>query len=324
MKKNKVKGFTLIELIVVMGIFMVVLVAAMSMMEPVSKMVTLADVRESGAAQVNSISSFLQSELGSAEYMMVTNRVYRDGSMHVSESSCQSMVNDYVRRYYEGALKKGATVAAPAYGKGKVHVMTIDNAHGGEITTRVYDVDFALGAHCGAATEVNNAAINKAYYVNTEYQIDLGGNMINTDMSQPTFDPTAFLQSLSATDTTFNITAKMTRGAGTSHPKTYEFTTASTVPLVNIMERPGPVTGKYFVIRETGTGSSYTADIVDLGTTVSLETPSVEPTHTLTRSFGGLSTVSSIWVNLDSTLPTAGPTSAYTFVYSYGNEMLTN
>lgn len=169
-----------------------------------------------------------------------------------------------------------------------------------------------------------NAAINKAYYVNTEYQIDLGGNMINTDMSQPTFDPTAFLQSLSATDTTFNITAKMTRGAGTSHPKTYEFTTASTVPLVNIMERPGPVTGKYFVIRETGTGSSYTADIVDLGTTVSLETPSVEPTHTLTRSFGGLSTVSSIWVNLDSTLPTAGPTSAYTFVYSYGNEMLTN
>ncbi|MBP0973046.1 MAG: prepilin-type N-terminal cleavage/methylation domain-containing protein [Oscillospiraceae bacterium] len=324
MKKLIVKGFTLIELIVVMAIFMVIMVAAMSMMEPVSKMVTLADVRESGAAQVNSISSFLQSELGSSEYMMVTNRVYKDGSNEISDTSCQNLVNQYVTRYYEGVLKKGATVAAPAYGKGKVHVMTIDNANHGMITTRVYDVNFALGAHCGAASEINDAAINKAYYENTEYQIDLGGNMINTDMSQPTFDPTAFLQSLSATDTTFNITAKMTRGAGTSNPKTYEFTTTSTVPLVNIMERPGPVTGKYYVIRETGTGSNYAADIVDLGTTVSLETPALNPAHTLTRTFGGLSTVSSIWVNLDSTLPTAGPTSAYTFVYSYGNEMLTN
>lgn len=311
MKKNKVKGFTLIELIVVMAVFMVVLLAATSMMEPVSKMVTLADVRESGAAQVNSIGSFLQSELGSAEYLMVTN------TAKTTDTECQAMVNDYVKRYYEGALKNGATAAAPAYGQGKVHVMTIDNANDGNISTKVYNVSFALNSSCGSAVEHDDNAINKAYYVNTKYRIELLGNMMTSDTEVPTFDPTT----LSASDTTFRIKAFVTRGAGTSNPKTYEFSTNATVPFVNIMERTGCASGKYFVFLESGTvgTSSYKAEIVDLASAV-LPSVSAHPEYTLTRSKGGLSSKSSIWV-----VPDAGSTgTGYTFVYSYGSEMNTN
>jgi len=325
MKKNKVKGFTLMELIVVMAIFMIVLVAAMSFLQPVQKMVIQADVRESGAAQVNSISNYLQTELGSAEYLMVTNNIIRDGAGHVQDSFCRNMVADYVKRYYEGALKKGATTAAPVYGKGQVHVLTIDNTRGGEITKRVYEVSFAPDAPVGTLVSNNASVINKAYYQDTNYIIELGGSMLAQDIENST-NMTAFLNSITASDTTFNITAAIVKG--TANPKVYEFTTTATIPLVNIMERPGPVTGKYYVIKESGdataTPSTYQAEIVDLGVDTGIVGKASDPTHTLSRNLGSTAVMSSIYCKPESGHAVNGSSSQYTFVYSYGNEMLTN
>lgn len=325
MDKKKLKGFTLIELIVVMAIFMIVLVAAMSLLEPVQKVVTQADTRERGAAQVNSISNYLQSELGSAEYLMVTNIVYRDGANHVQDSACRNMVADYVKRYYEGALKKGATTAAPAYGKGQVHVLTIDNTKGGEITKRVYEVSFAPDAPVGNLVYNNPNVINKAYYQDASYVIELGGSMLGQDIENST-NMNAFLNSITASDTTFDITATITKG--TVNPKTYEFTTTATVPLVNIMERPGPVTGKYYVIKESGDASAtpptYQAQIVDLGKDTGIVGKASDSTHTLSRNLGSTAVMSSIYCKPQSGHAVNGANSQYTFVYSYGNEMLTN
>lgn len=316
MKQKVVKGFTLIELIVVMAIFMVVMVAAMSLMGPVAKKMTLADVRESGSAQVNSISSYLQSELGSAEYLLVTNKI----------GNSDTLVNEYVKRYYEGVLKKGATVEDPAYGKGKVHVLTIDNEHGGQISETVYDVKFDLGDNfIESKSPVNDYAINKAFYENASYRIELGGDFLNAEVDK--FDDADalenFLNSINATDTTFRITATLRRG--NAHPQDYSFTTNATVPLVNIMERPGPVTGRYYVIKETGTNSpvppavaNYKAEIVDLGVDTGITGQDENAEYTKTRHFGGIAVASSIWCKPDGTSPN------YTFVYSYGNEMLTN
>lgn len=314
MKQKVVKGFTLIELIVVMAIFMVVMVAAMSLMEPVTKKVMLADARESGSAQVNSIASYLQSELGSAEYLMVTNAIVRDGAGQVSKQSSELMVADYVERYYEGVLKKGADVDNPVYGKGKVHVLTIDNTRGGEIVKQTYEVSFAPGAAVGNRTEYNPHPINKAFYDNTSYVISLGGTMMNNQIVDST-NMTAFLNSVSASDTTFNIEATITRG--TSNPKTYTFNTTATVPLVNIMERSGPVTGKYFVVKEPPAAPKV---IVDLGVDTGIQSS----TDVTKRTLGSTAQMSSIYCKPDANHPTSGPNSQYAFVYSYGSEMLTN
>ena len=104
MKRNKVKGFTLAELIVVMAIFSLVLAAAWSLMGPVGKMMSLADVRESGSANINAIAKYLQVELSSTEYIMPINYIPADEG--------KAAVNRFVERYYEGVLKSEGDVAS--------------------------------------------------------------------------------------------------------------------------------------------------------------------------------------------------------------------
>lgn len=330
MKSNKLKGFTLIELIVVMAIFMVVMAAAMSLMEPVSKKVMLADVRESGAAQVNSISKYLQGELGSAEYLTVTNDYVLtvDPSGEITDDSdIRNKVNNYVQRYYEGVLKKGSAIPPSgtlSYGTGKVHVIAIDNNQGGKISELIYDVKFDIGNNFITSSKpvFKEYAINKAYYTDTKYVINLGKNGSQLLDGSAT-DVATFVNSLSAADTTFTIEATITRG--TANPKTYTFTTTATASMANIMERHGCVSGKYYVVNQDVDTNTHaiTSSIVDI-TTSNLSSSSTDPSLTLSRKFGSLENVSSINCIPVTGQPTSGSTSKYLLIYSYGNEMKTS
>ncbi len=328
MKQKLIKGFTLIELIVVMAIFMVIMVAAMALMQPVSKMMTLSEVRESGSAQVNSISKYLQTQFGSVEYIMTANFIPTDNG--------EAFVNEFVEKYYEGVLKSGAgtTPTANDYGKGKVHVMTIDNTKGGLISEWVYDVSFHLHDGSGYITGTptyEEYAVNKAYYDNTTYRIELG---LQKGSDATTVTMTDFMNSVNANNTSFSITAFMTRGV--TNPQVYSFTTTATTPLVNIFERKkadagsggtGCVKGKYYVVDEkmdtTTTPPTYSASIKDI-CAINLSSKSVDPTLAYSRMTGGLSTVEPVWPRPDNTQPVNGPNSRYTFVYSFGSEMLTS
>lgn len=327
MKRKIVKGFTLIELIVVLAIFMVVMVAAMSLMEPVSKKVMLADVREQGAAQVNSITKYLQNELGSVEYIMPANYIPADNG--------KGLVDKFVEEYYEGVLKAGAstTPGAGDYGSGKVHVMTIDNKADGKVSEWVYDVSFKLNDGSGGFTyitgtpEYTEYAVNKAYYDGTKYRIEIGDTTSNA--------MTNFLTGTQSNEYTFTITSFVTRG--TSNPKTYMFSSTATTPLVNIVERRNSsgsgskcVKGKYYVINETldttVTPNVMTRTIQDI-TDANISSKLADPTLTYSRKIGGLASVEPVLPQVDTDYtahPTAGPDSQYTFVYSYGNEMKTS
>ena len=57
---KRVKGFTLIELIVVLAIFSVIMFGAMSLMTPASKIMTNTENMENGSAAVSSISKYLE------------------------------------------------------------------------------------------------------------------------------------------------------------------------------------------------------------------------------------------------------------------------
>ena len=102
MKKNVKKGFTLAELIVVMAIFSIVMVAVMSLIDPVSKIYKNAAVSEKTYANANSIQTYLQTNLEYAEAVLVaTSDNIGDGAGGVTSDEIQAIVEDFGKRHYD-------------------------------------------------------------------------------------------------------------------------------------------------------------------------------------------------------------------------------
>ena len=117
--KNKVKGFTLIELIVVMAIFTIILASAMQLLGPMSKLMTQAEVTENGSAYTSNIAAQLENEFGSVEHIDCYN----------TNTDMYDRVLKFAEYYYEGILRAGSTSAAPRYGTGTIHVLVINNSN---------------------------------------------------------------------------------------------------------------------------------------------------------------------------------------------------
>ncbi len=69
--KKKLKGFTLIELIIVLAIFGLILTVVMSLIDPVSKVMKKASTRERTAAYADNICEYITNSLSYAKYMHV-------------------------------------------------------------------------------------------------------------------------------------------------------------------------------------------------------------------------------------------------------------
>ncbi len=70
-KKSKLKGFTLIELIIVLAIFSGLMVLIMSFIDPVSRQMTDTSVRERTASYVDNISDYFDGSLRYAQFARV-------------------------------------------------------------------------------------------------------------------------------------------------------------------------------------------------------------------------------------------------------------
>lgn len=307
MKKN-VKGFTLIELIVVMAIFGVIMFGAMRLVVPVLKMMVQSDVHEGGNAAVSNISSYLENELSVAEYMIASNDVPDDKG--------KAYVEEFVKSYYEGVLKAGCTAESPAYGKGLVHVLTIDNTQNGKISNYIYDVKFDLGNPGVTLKSEQDFAINKAYYDSYSFTIKSGLYEDNTfDPTQPdTYEE--LISNLSTKETVFTIQASTVR-----NNTTYSFLSNATMSLVNIYNRKGAgVPGAYYVVNEEWDSNNN----VLAKTITDITTPNLSKlgdpynngagNFSQSRQYGGV-------LNGSKVLYVDGSTEGYCFVYSYGSEM---
>lgn len=69
--KKRLKGFTLIELIIVLAIFSVIMVGALSLVDPVSKINSRAKVNENSYAYVDNIQNYLQDSLEFSDHLWV-------------------------------------------------------------------------------------------------------------------------------------------------------------------------------------------------------------------------------------------------------------
>ncbi len=124
MKSNqKLKGFTLIELIVVMAIFSIVMFGALQLVRPVSKIFTSTYKQESVSASTDNIKRYIESNIRYAEYVRISDT-----------APSQDDLVQFVDDYYNGMFYQRDNAGTTEYVSGDLYVMKIDNANGGKIS----------------------------------------------------------------------------------------------------------------------------------------------------------------------------------------------
>lgn len=172
MKKNRVKGFTLVELIIVMAIFSVIMFGALQLMTPAGKLFDRSYAAEDVSAAQSNIKKALETNLRYAQYISV-----RDTAPSTED------LTKFINMHYNGKLVKTGSSIVPA--SNKVYVMTIDNENGGIIKVAEYNYtagDIKNSSAVGTETDASkgsatvsfveeNELVNKAMYTNYHFMI---------------------------------------------------------------------------------------------------------------------------------------------------------
>lgn len=196
MKKKIKKGFTLVELIVVMAIFSIIMVAVMSLIDPVSKIYKNTAVAEKTYANANSIQTYLQTHLEYAESMVVAtsdNIGNKDGT--ITSDEMNALINEYGKSHFNyivAATSKGDTgsdlntLGNVCYVRGNIHVLRLINngPNRGQILHSVYPFVSNDSSNNGFAlvdpdSVTGNFEINPAFFnardARYNYSYALGG-----------------------------------------------------------------------------------------------------------------------------------------------------
>lgn len=121
---KKLKGFTLIELIVVMAIFSIIMVAALALMDPVSRVMNTTSIQEKNAAYVDNMEDYLQSSMKYSEFIRVYEGDFSASSgSAVSSVSEQTAVENFVKTYFDGKIDSTFSPVT-----GKIRVLKIYNS----------------------------------------------------------------------------------------------------------------------------------------------------------------------------------------------------
>lgn len=139
LRRKAHKGFTLIELIIVMAIFSILLMAVISIAQPVSKIFKHADSSEKAYSYSNNIQIYLQNQL---EYV--------DNLVIYTEDKLPCATNELARRfvdtYYKDVVTKSKTSSsadkdATVYMNGKAYVLRLVNHDAVDASGNPLEVD---------------------------------------------------------------------------------------------------------------------------------------------------------------------------------------
>lgn len=192
MKRVKAKGFTLIELIIVMAIFSVIMFGAMQLMQPSRALFNRGYDSESVTAAEKNIKNYLESNLRYVQYIKITNEALPPPTLSEAQRMLimTNKVRSFINEHYNGKIDE---TGAPA--TGKIYVMYIDNNRGGRIRTMefdytagnlnpdeaalspaAWDADSLIKNYAPKCTFVQEvtSAINAAMYDEYNFQISMG------------------------------------------------------------------------------------------------------------------------------------------------------
>lgn len=151
-KRKKFKGFTLIELIIVMAIFAILMVAVMRVINPLSRMMKKASIQEANSAAVDNMKRYFEGSLRYAEAVETfegclvdnTGKSYTDYSTSElallgASNNEEAAVINFLDNHYTDKTIPGSENQF----EGKVRMLKIDNGAGGAVTE--YEWDFTAG-----------------------------------------------------------------------------------------------------------------------------------------------------------------------------------
>ncbi len=179
--KKSLKGFTLVELIIVMAIFGIIMVGTMSIINPVNKIIKKASLEEANAAAVDNMKRYFEGSLRYADCIDVFNgsMIDLDGNPVTSE---QQAVENFITYHYNNRTDPGTDDPLT----GKVRVLKIDNAAGGEVTE--YEYEFEAGYTYYKWEEYTDSNGVKDVRKEQEFVYDESGNKVKdpagNDMTQ--------------------------------------------------------------------------------------------------------------------------------------------
>lgn len=166
--KNSLKGFTLIELIIVLAIFGVIMVLVMSFIDPVSKVMGKTSVRERTASYVDNIGEYLEKSMRYASYVRVFDGDFCDRKQADPTDSSLNLVTteekavvQFIDDYFDGAIDSEGNPLT-----GKVHVLKLCNDHtlGTDKEGTVYETVYDFSAGVSVVYEVENPADHSISY----------------------------------------------------------------------------------------------------------------------------------------------------------------
>lgn len=202
MKQKQLKGFTLVELVVVMAIFSMIMFGAMQLMDPVSKIFQRTSNYETSAATVDNVKRYIEGSIRYADFINVYEGSYMQydpatsGDVAITE---EQAIDEFMKRYLDGAcgvVDKKARPVTAQYLNYDVYVMEIDNTiystsgteitdtsvggidanrGRGRITQRIYSVNsHAAGGVYPKTLTSSGLAINETYFRDTAIDVQLG------------------------------------------------------------------------------------------------------------------------------------------------------
>ncbi len=143
-KKRTKKGFTLIELIIVMAVFTILMIAVMSIINPLNKIVKRASLQEANTAAVDNVKRYMENTIRYSDCIEVYVGDFSDfdGNDVLTPAGLDKetfIARNFIENHYMNRTNAGTEDPLT----GKVRMLKIDNADNGRITE--YEWDFKSG-----------------------------------------------------------------------------------------------------------------------------------------------------------------------------------
>ncbi len=195
---NKIKkGFTLLELIIVMAIFSILMVGVMALIKPVSNMFKNTAISEKTYSYANNVQQYLQSKLEYAEdvYVGTSSKMTLTSDGEANNAAIAKLVEDFRFSHFADVVLTHDKGDTTEYVNGKIHVIRLVNndgtdSHGdpvrkGQITHRVYNFNSETDAKIAEDTVVDEVAeLNPAFLTGRDAAYDfnyaLGASNLKT------------------------------------------------------------------------------------------------------------------------------------------------
>ena len=203
MKKRIKKGFTLLELIVVMAIFSILMVAVMALTGPVQRLFQKTAMSEKTYSYANNIQLYLQGKLEYAEdvYVCTSDKIDFNGVNGVDDEDLAKLVEKFRSDHFINTVTYDGNKAN--YMQGNIHVIKLCNSDTklksgeevpkGQIVHRVYPFNSKESSTISETSAFTEAAdLNKAYFSATDsaynYNYALGSSNLEVVKMPPDSD----------------------------------------------------------------------------------------------------------------------------------------